>query len=407
MPVRPPLPRRVPWASISELEEVCSWIFSDAADEVSKRKALAKLAAWRVATVLPHSIESTWLILGAVLLDHSAVRREVNGSSFLGVRQAYALAIVRTVNGLVDPLQKSLYAKPLSYLAGRIGLPQWLVELRHATTHEALPSLELLREAATQSMSWIFQNYWIPTLHPGEALQTPLLELALLAPLLQEYKSSKKALIKDATLKKTQITAALRQLERWIDEASAAWRLGPGRNAHQDGGSSWAIDQLCTELVKKGGIVPKSKKKRLQEGPSNESSLSYLELWGQLLLHVQIKHHKFASYLLDRIISTLTNAPEEDPSFHECLSNWVIWVVEKWGHKDVDCTREDALSLLLFEVGRIDSFEMLKYRPMIHSLCGSDSDLEQQIETLLQTRSNTDVEVSDFVGLCPTPPYLV
>ncbi|KAF8325048.1 uncharacterized protein EI90DRAFT_3129108 [Cantharellus anzutake] len=56
----------------------------------------------RVATVLLHSIESTWLM--AVLLDHSDVRREVNGSSFLGVRQAYALAIVRTVNGLVDPI---------------------------------------------------------------------------------------------------------------------------------------------------------------------------------------------------------------------------------------------------------------------------------------------------------------
>lgn len=36
-------PRRVPWASISELDELCTWIFSDAADDTSKRGALSKV----------------------------------------------------------------------------------------------------------------------------------------------------------------------------------------------------------------------------------------------------------------------------------------------------------------------------------------------------------------------------
>jgi ribosomal biogenesis protein LAS1 len=31
-----------------------------------------------------------------------------------------------------------------------LGLPSWFVELRHAATHEDLPSIDLLREAARQ-----------------------------------------------------------------------------------------------------------------------------------------------------------------------------------------------------------------------------------------------------------------
>jgi ribosomal biogenesis protein LAS1 len=54
------------------------------------------------------------------------------------------------VNGLVDPLQVGAYARSISSIAAQLGLPSWLVELRHAATHEDLPSLELLRDAARE-----------------------------------------------------------------------------------------------------------------------------------------------------------------------------------------------------------------------------------------------------------------
>lgn len=68
----------------------------------------------------------------------------------LSVRQSYATAIVRLVNGLVDPLQLGSYARSIASIAAQIGLPQWLVELRHAATHEDLPSLELLRAGSKE-----------------------------------------------------------------------------------------------------------------------------------------------------------------------------------------------------------------------------------------------------------------
>lgn len=38
----------------------------------------------------------------------------------------------------------------MSALAAQLGLPLWFVELRHAATHEDLPALSVLREAARQ-----------------------------------------------------------------------------------------------------------------------------------------------------------------------------------------------------------------------------------------------------------------
>jgi ribosomal biogenesis protein LAS1 len=73
--------------------------------------------------------------------------------SALALRQSYAIAIIRLVNGLVDPLQVGTYARSINAIAAQLGLPSWLVELRHAATHEELPSLDLLREASRQVSS--------------------------------------------------------------------------------------------------------------------------------------------------------------------------------------------------------------------------------------------------------------
>jgi len=66
------------------------------------------------------------------------------------LRQCYSTAIIRLVNGLVDPLQSGVYARSITSIAAQLGLPGWLVEVRHAATHEELPSLEVLREAAQE-----------------------------------------------------------------------------------------------------------------------------------------------------------------------------------------------------------------------------------------------------------------
>lgn len=98
---------------------------------------------------MPQALESTLAILVVIVHD----KKEMYLSTLL-LRQSYASAILRLVNGLVDPLQAGTYARPITAIAQQLGLPNWLVELRHAATHEDLPSLDLLREAARQVRSY-------------------------------------------------------------------------------------------------------------------------------------------------------------------------------------------------------------------------------------------------------------
>lgn len=105
-----------------------------------------QLSAWKAITSLPHALESTLALLTAILQDST----HQHTFATLSIRQNYATALVRLVNGLVDPLQLGAYARSIASIASQLGFPPWLVELRHAVTHEDLPSLELLRDAARE-----------------------------------------------------------------------------------------------------------------------------------------------------------------------------------------------------------------------------------------------------------------
>ena len=45
-------------------------------------------------------------------------------------------------------------------LAQSLNLPGSFVEIRHAATHEALPSVAVLRTAASRALEWLWTNYW-------------------------------------------------------------------------------------------------------------------------------------------------------------------------------------------------------------------------------------------------------
>ena len=113
-----------------------------------------QLSAWRTVTSLPHALESTLSLLVVIQQD----RLSQQPISHLFLRQSYAATIIRLVNGLVDPLQLGAYARSIASIANQLGLPPWLVELRHAATHEDLPSLEVLREAARQVRHFILYS---------------------------------------------------------------------------------------------------------------------------------------------------------------------------------------------------------------------------------------------------------
>ena len=120
-----------------------------------------QLSAWNAITQLSHALESTLGLLCVTLQDGLA-SQPPSSSALSGhnLRQCYSTAIIRLVNGLVDPLQSGVYARSIASIAAQLSLPVWLVEVRHAATHEELPSLEILREAAQEVIISLPSRLW-------------------------------------------------------------------------------------------------------------------------------------------------------------------------------------------------------------------------------------------------------
>jgi ribosomal biogenesis protein LAS1 len=228
--------------------------------------------------------------LAVVLQDNDNTRLFC---SHLALRQGYAAAIIRFVNGLVDPLQLGVYARSIASIANQIGLPAWLVELRHAATHEDLPSLELLRQGAhevrgdifyvclagfltlqRQSMQWLLDNYFLPKLNPSSAPPSRGSSLRPISPLLKQYKTLLKITTRDASLKAQydrSIIAILRNIGRWFAEARLAANLAAtgfgwdSTDQDTDSGDTdakerWVLDRFCDAMLEKGALVPLSKR---------------------------------------------------------------------------------------------------------------------------------------------------
>ena len=60
-------------------------------------------------------------------------------------------------------VQKGLYARSVQSIADEIGIPDWLVDLRHESTHASLPSMQILEAGLGVALQWLKTNYWEKT----------------------------------------------------------------------------------------------------------------------------------------------------------------------------------------------------------------------------------------------------
>lgn len=164
--------RIVPWRGADELEVLKRDFYPDKFNDNNRSnssgrfRAIQKVQSYRCkgSQYLPHVIDSTAQITDAILQDENYIanssneRRVVNEQS---IRLCYTMALIRFVNGLLDPTQQSKFAVPLHTLAKKIQLPSWFVDLRHWGTHERdLPSLSMLRLTSKEALEWLWKNYW-------------------------------------------------------------------------------------------------------------------------------------------------------------------------------------------------------------------------------------------------------
>ncbi|KAM6498373.1 Las1-like domain containing protein [Amanita muscaria] len=396
------LPRRVPWSSTADLEQLCSWIYSEEADHDSRLRAIHRLSAWRAITYLPHALESTLSLLVVTVQD-------TTHTNSLLLRQAYAAALLRLVNGFVDPLQLGTYARSIASIAHQLGLPQWLVELRHAATHEELPSLELLREAAEETKTWLLHNYFLPTLNPSSAVNHLNTQpLQPLAPLLKQYKALVKITVRDvssASTHKPAITALIKDIERWVSEAKVVANLAAGDFGWENGKGfdrlniddhetdRWALDKLCAGLLEKGALVPLSKKKRLLPADTYAPPTMSVQIWSPLLHSLQKLHPDLPSILCSNIVAYLTGGGTDkvDSTFAACLARWLFWLVEKWesagAQEHEQSLKKEVVVTLMQALGHAMSEphkNVAEARGLLLELCDARQEWQAPLALLLQ-----------------------
>ncbi|KAL4726078.1 Cytoplasmic glyoxalase II [Fusarium chlamydosporum] len=137
----------------------------DKETRIRQHQAVARVSLWMQRGNCPHMVESTALLMAAMLSDREASTEENAASSAYAIRAAYSTAFSsadprRFVTGLLDGHQDKQRKQSMYSIAKTIGLPATFVELRHQSTHEQLPSLAKLRTAARKALMWIWDYYW-------------------------------------------------------------------------------------------------------------------------------------------------------------------------------------------------------------------------------------------------------
>lgn len=144
------------------------------------RHAINRVAIWRSRCSqgrLPHAAETSASI-AEILFKDNLRSNNLYSSSTMELRLAYSAAIIRGVNGLADASHRNTVnnnnnnyeglnsnknnnpASSVATLCDRLGLPRWIVDMRHDASHSMLPSLPCLRMAARTLLGYLGERYW-------------------------------------------------------------------------------------------------------------------------------------------------------------------------------------------------------------------------------------------------------
>ena len=138
--------KEVSWKNWNEWRDVYTLLYSN--DERSIMQGIAKVSAWQSKRPIPTAIEVT-----ASIQRHLYFEKDASGLS---------LAIIRFVNGVVEPFKKMNQSSSISSIGSKLNLPDYIVTIRHSATHGRLPTFQFVSLAALQALQWLQENYWEP-----------------------------------------------------------------------------------------------------------------------------------------------------------------------------------------------------------------------------------------------------
>merc|ERR1711963_1057938 len=145
----------VPWKSRQEFLWVYESLYHQ--DEARQLQAIDRITTWkaRVGSKLPVAIESS-SSLQQMCLDYSQARERGDLVRREGqLRSGASMALIRFVNHNTDKGQPGDMAIPVHKIASKLGIPDWVVRLRHDATHGALPGLEVIMAGVDWALGYL------------------------------------------------------------------------------------------------------------------------------------------------------------------------------------------------------------------------------------------------------------
>lgn len=262
-------PTVVAYKSVDDLRQLKEWFYNFQVKD-NRVRAIQRVRALSSRSRLPHGIEST-SYLTAIHLDDLSKKQDVNV-----LQLSYTMTLIRFVNGLLDPFQQSSYAIPMHQLAKNLNLPSFFVELRHMGTHESLPSMPMLRIAATRALNWLYDNYWSHIEDDyEEENENEDVELDGSKALEQDFIESMVSQI-SYRLSNTQLTNNMKTYKK-IRKASLDVILKPGDNSNETAIKYWKSMHGMTKLL--------DSRKPLIEGAHGFQSITGAQLLTKFLIY--------------------------------------------------------------------------------------------------------------------------
>uniref|UniRef100_A0A915Q182 Uncharacterized protein n=1 Tax=Setaria digitata TaxID=48799 RepID=A0A915Q182_9BILA len=124
------------------------------------KHAVALIVSWkaRLGDSVHVAADMTEMLLRAVIMDKET--RNDDWFRIGNVKLAYCAAIIRFVNYVNEICQSKYEFKTIASAVSDVGIPEWVVDIRHNATHSHLPSLQSLRLAAAYCRNWLWEHHW-------------------------------------------------------------------------------------------------------------------------------------------------------------------------------------------------------------------------------------------------------
>ncbi|KAF2723741.1 Las1-domain-containing protein [Polychaeton citri CBS 116435] len=317
-----------------------------------RRYAVDRVLAWKMrGGNLPHAVESTALIVDAILhhetsqhqqqqSERDALRTAPEISTF-SIRAVYTAALTRFITGFCDigraraarsntssSNSTSSLLPPASMLeiAKQINMPTHFVALRHEATHEEMPALGRLVRISDEGLEWLWGSYWsalVDESSGGE--EAVVIEKAEVGRLLRVYRAARRDEFKQGKKKRRVTGGGGDDGGAGVKGASVhVLEIFGNRGLKVIGTAGTAEDAFAEVLIAERLVLPSDRK----FGTSLDGAFLF---WDDILIALSSSRRSFLQSLLRALFIAMTSIPttpeiDNDPE-REAQFLWILHII--------------------------------------------------------------------------------